>query len=403
MGAQADYQKVNEVTASIVLLAATVAALVFSNSPLAGLYKDLLAVPIQVSVGTFELSGTFKDWIKNGLMSVFFLLVGLEIKSEFTEGSLTGRKKATLPFIAAAAGMAAPAAIYLVVTSGDPALARGWAIPSATDIAFAVGIIGLLGRRVPPALKALLLAVAVIDDLGAILVIAVFYTAEINMTAIMAAGGCVAVLAFLNLINAQKQWPYLTVGFALWVFLMTSGVTATLAGVLIALFIPLKSRDGGSPLHDLADAIHWPVAFLIMPLFAFANAGVNLGALGLSGLYEPVTAGVALGLAVGKPLGITLAVFLAVRLGLTAMPYGVSWGQILGMGFIAGVGFTMSLFIGVLAFDNEATVDLVRLGVLSGSLVAGFIGAVILASYKPASAYSGGEWMGEAKSREVFR
>jgi NhaA family Na+:H+ antiporter len=313
---------------------------------------------------------------------VFFLLVGLEIKSEFTEGALAGRSRATLPFVTAAAGMAAPAAIYLAIAGGDPANARGWAIPSATDIAFAIGIIGLLGSRAPPGLKALLLAIAVIDDLGAILIIAIFYTAEINALALALAILATAGLALLNISGVARQWPYLAIGLLLWLCLMKSGVTATLAGVLTALFVPLKAAGSReSPLHDLADAIRWPVAFIIMPVFAFANAGVDLGALGFGGFAEPVTAGIALGLALGKPIGITLAAAIAVRLGLTALPQGVRWGQIAGMGFIAGIGFTMSLFIGVLAFADEATVNLVRLGVLSGSIAAALIGAAILAFY----------------------
>ncbi len=403
MSANGDYKRIDEVAASLTLLGATAAALIFANTPLAGAYKEFLAVPIEFRVGGFELTGSVKEWIKNGLMAIFFLQVGLEIKAEFKEGALAGRDKATLPFIAAAAGMGAPALIYLLITSGDSALARGWAIPSATDIAFAVGIIGLLGARVPTTLKALLLAIAVIDDLGAILVIAVFYTAELNMTAIWLAALCVGGLAALNHFNALKQWPYLALGFVLWLCLMQSGVTATLAGVIVALFIPLRTSEGDSPLHDLADAIIWPVSFLIMPLFAFANAGVDLGALGISGLAEPVTAGIALGLAVGKPLGILIAVYLAVRLGVASLPQGVNWGQILGMGFVAGIGFTMSLFIGVLAFTDEATVDLVRLGVLAGSLVAAIAGASLLVYFSAPTEYDKRMLAEERKKREVFR
>lgn len=404
MAPRQDYQQIDEVTASIVLLAATAAALILANSPLAGAYKAFLYLPIEVRVGEFALAGSVKDWIKNGLMAVFFLLIGLEIKSEFTEGSLTGRRKATLPFVAAAAGMAVPAAIYLAIAGSDPVLARGWAIPSATDIAFAVGILGFLSRRIPPSLRALLLAIAVIDDLGAILVIALFYTADLNMTALWLAALCVGGLAALNHAGMLKQWPYIAVGFVLWLCLMKSGVTATLAGVLVALFIPLRAPDGDSPLHDLADAINWPVVFLIMPIFAFANAGVNITGSGLAGFLEPVAAGVAIGLAVGKPVGITAAIWLAVRSGIASMPKGVAWGQIVGMGFIAGIGFTMSLFIGVLAFEDEATVDLVRLGVLSGSLVASITGSIILASYKPPSAWLGADWLAqEREGREVLR
>jgi NhaA family Na+:H+ antiporter len=372
-------QRGNEAAASVVLLAAALAALVFANSPLSPLYKYLLGIPIELRVGDFVLEGPLKEWIKEGLMAVFFLLVGLEIKWEFTEGSLTGRKQATLPFVTAAAGMAAPALIYFAVASGNPATIHGWAIPSATDIAFAIGVMGLLGRRVPAELKALLLAIAIIDDLGAILIIALFYTAEINLPALSLALIAIIGLAALNGSGAVKLRFYLVVGALLWLCLMKSGVSATLAGVMLALFIPLKGEGQSSPLHDLAKAIQWPVAFIIMPVFAFAYAGVDLGALGFGGLGEPVTAGIALGLVLGKPLGIVLAAFIAVRLGITALPEGVNWGQMIGLGFLAGIGFTMSLFIGVLAFADEGTVNLVRLGVLAGSVTAALMGAAILA------------------------
>jgi len=367
----------NDVLASMVLLSATAAALIFVNSPLSGLYKDFISLPVSVRVGEFAIDDPLKNWIKNALMAVFFLLVGLELKSEFKEGVLSDRKSAILPFVGAFAGMAAPAFIYLWITGADPVLVSGWAIPCATDIAFAVGIIGLLGTRVPPGLKALLLAVAVIDDLGAILVIALFYTADVNTTAIGIAAAFTAVLAWLNYQANPRIWIYMIVGVGLWLALMKSGVTATLAGVVVALFIPLRSGED-SPLHDLADAIKWPVVFLIMPLFAFANAGVSFGEIGLSGLAEPLTLGISMGLFIGKVVGISLAIFIAVRTGLSVLPHGVNWGQIVGMSAIAGIGFTMSLFIGALAFQDPALVDQAKLGTLSGSLLAALTGIFML-------------------------
>ncbi len=367
----------NDVLASMVLLSATAAALIFVNSPLSGLYKDFISLPVSVRVGEFVIDDPLKNWIKNALMAVFFLLVGLELKSEFKEGVLSDRKSAILPFVGAFAGMAAPALIYLWITGADPVLVSGWAIPCATDIAFAVGIIGLLGTRVPPGLKALLLAVAVIDDLGAILVIALFYTADVNTTAIGIAAAFTAVLAWLNYQANPRIWIYMIVGVGLWLALMKSGVTATLAGVVVALFIPLRSGED-SPLHDLADAIKWPVVFLIMPLFAFANAGVSFGEIGLSGLAEPLTLGISMGLFIGKVVGISLAIFIAVRTGLSVLPHGVNWGQIVGMSAIAGIGFTMSLFIGALAFQDPALVDQAKLGTLSGSLLAALTGIFML-------------------------
>ncbi len=372
----------NDVLASIVLLSATAAALIFVNSPLSGIYKDFISLPVSVRVGEFVIDDPLKNWIKNALMAVFFLLVGLELKSEFKEGVLSDRKSAILPFVGAFAGMAAPALIYLWITGADPALVSGWAIPCATDIAFAVGIIGLLGTRVPPGLKALLLAVAVIDDLGAILVIALFYTADVNTMAIGIAAAFTAILAWLNYQANPRIWIYMIVGAGLWLALMKSGVNATLAGVVVALFIPLRSGED-SPLHDLADAIKWPVVFLIMPLFAFANAGVPLGSMGLSGLAEPLTLGISMGLFIGKIVGISLAIFIAVRTGLSVLPHGVNWGQIVGMSAIAGIGFTMSLFIGALAFQDPALVDQAKLGTMTGSLLAAFTGVLMLIASAP--------------------
>jgi Na+:H+ antiporter, NhaA family len=378
--AQSPSSSNTDVVASLVLLAAAVAALVVANSGLAGGYNAVLKTPLTVGFAPFAITDSLQTWIKNALMAVFFLLVGLEIKAEFKEGALSDRQRAILPFAAALGGMIAPALIYLSVVGAASAEARGWAIPCATDIAFAVGIVGLLGKRVPAPLKAFLLAVAVIDDLGAILIIAFFYTAGLDLGALAIVLAIVAVLAVLNWRGVSNLWIYIAIGVVLWIFVYRSGVNPTLAGVITALFVPLKALDGvKSPLHDLAHAIKWPVTFLIMPIFAFANAGVSLQGLGLADLAQPVTSGISLGLLLGKPIGITLFTAAVVLTGIARLPESVTWTQVLGVGFIAGIGFTMSLFVGVLAFEGmDAMMNAVRLGVLSGSTVAAIAGAIIL-------------------------
>ena len=368
-----------EVVGAFVLMAATVAALIFANTGLAGVYKALLNTPISLDVGSFQLADSLKNWVKNLLMAVFFLFVGLEIKAEFTEGALSDRKRAVLPFAGAIGGMAAPAAIFLLLAGSNPAYVNGWAIPSATDIAFAVGVVALLGSRVPLALKAFLLAVAVIDDLGAILIIAVFYTAEISFGALALAGLAIAALGLLNLRGVTRILPYMLVGVALWLFVLKSGVNPTLAGVITALFVPMRNADDSvHPLHDLVGKLKFSVVFLIMPIFAFANAGVPLTGLGFGDLLHPVTSGIALGLLIGKPIGITLLVYLAVRSGLARLPEKSTWLQVVGVAFIAGIGFTMSLFIGVLAFGDGELMNKVRLGVLLGSTLAALGGIAVL-------------------------
>ncbi|MDZ4791230.1 MAG: Na+/H+ antiporter NhaA [Hyphomicrobiales bacterium] len=375
-----DSLRQSEVRAGLVLLLATAAALAVANSALAELYKSTLAFSLSLGGSEYGVEGPLKDWIKNALMAVFFLHVGLELKSEFKEGVLSNARSAALPFIAAAAGMAGPAAVYFTLTSGSPGLAHGWAIPTATDIAFAVGVIGLLGSRVPPGLKALLLAIAVIDDLGAIVVIALFYTAELNVMALALAGGSIVVMAAMNRAGVTNAAWYCLAGLLLWYFLSRSGVNPTLAGVTVAMFVPLGD-ERRSPLHDLAEAIKWPVTFLVMPIFAFANAGAPLSGLSLGIITQPLTSAVILGMVVGKPFGVTLAIWTAVRLRVSDLPEEVNWAQILGMGFIAGIGFTMSLFIGALAFTDEVLVEQARLGTLLGSLFAAMIGAALLVTF----------------------
>jgi NhaA family Na+:H+ antiporter len=368
----------NPVTASLVLLGATLAALIAANSGLAGFYKDFLAVPIEVKVGAFDLSDPLKNWVKNLLMAVFFLGVALEIKAEFKEGQLSDARAAALPIIAAAGGMAVPALAFLLAVGFDPAFSAGWAIPSATDIAFALGVVGLLGRRVSPALKAFLLAVAVIDDLGAIAIIALFYTDTLHPVPLMVSLGLIAAMAVLNFSGATRKRVYLLLGFALWLALAKSGVSPTLAGVAAAAFVPMRGQGAETPLHTLEFTLKAPIAFFIMPVFAFANAGVSLAGIGLAALSHPVTLGIILGLAVGKPVGISGATWLAVRSGLGRLPEGATPAQIVGAGWIAGIGFTMSLFVGSLAYE-DAMQDRVRLGVLAGSLVSALVGAAVLA------------------------
>jgi Na+:H+ antiporter, NhaA family len=362
----ATHDNASERNASLVLLAATIAALIVANSPLAGAYKSVLGANIGFDFGAIDFSNSLKDWIKTALMGVFFLFVGLEIKAEFTEGALADRKRAILP-----------AAIYLLLTSGTPGLDRGWAIPSATDIAFAIGVVGFLGKRVSAPLRAFLLAVAVIDDLGAIMVIAVFYTGALKGWAIAGAFVAMGILAILMLRRVASLVPYLIVGAVLWFFTLQSGINATLAGVITALFIPLKAGSG-SPLHRLEHALKPWVNLGIMPIFAFANAGVALGGLGLAAFGQPLTLGVLFGLVIGKPIGIGLAVWIANALRIAQLPEGANWPQIIAIGCLAGIGFTMSLFIGALAFESETLMNQVRLGVLSGSLISALLGAGLL-------------------------
>jgi Na+:H+ antiporter, NhaA family len=378
MAGTSEQEKSNDILASLVLLGATALALVIANSALYDTYTAILNTSIGINTDTFQLNDTVKNWIKNALMAIFFLYIGLEIKAEFTQGALSDRKRATLPFVAAAGGMMVPAIVYLISVGFDPTLSKGWAVPAATDIAFAVGVVGFLGKRVPAGLKAFLLAVAVIDDLGAILIIAFFYTSELFFGPLALAGLCLVAMLGLNLAGVSAKSPYLLLGLVLWYFVLRSGVNPTLAGVATAMFIPLSGK-GRYPLHELADVLKEPVVFFIMPVFALANAGVSLTGMGFDKLLEPVTLGTSLGLLVGKPIGISLAVLIAVSAGIASLPLRSTWLQVIGIGFIAGIGFTMSLFIGALAFVSAPLLmDEVRLGVLVGSLLSTLFGVAIL-------------------------
>ena len=371
----------HEAAGGVLLMLAAVAALALDNSPLAPLYDALLTIPVVVQVGALVLEKPLLLWINDGLMALFFLLVGLEIKRELLEGNLSSWRQAVLPALAALGGMAAPALIYAALNAGDPAALRGWAIPAATDIAFAVGILALLGSRAPAGLKVFLLALAVIDDLGAIVIIAVFYTADLSLTSLAVAGAAAVTLLALNLAGATRLLPYILVGLVMWVAVLKSGVHATLAGVVIALFIPLRTKDAASappPLLRAEHGLHGFVALFVMPVFAFANAGVNLASLSPGDVLSPVPLGIATGLFFGNQIGIFGLTWAGVRLGVCRLPEGISWLHVYGASALAGIGFTMSLFIGTLAFDDPAQQAAVRLGVLSGSLLSGVVGYTVL-------------------------
>jgi len=360
-------------------MAAAVLALFVANSPLAESYFQLLHAPL----GGLDVL----HWINDGLMAVFFLFVGLEIKREFLDGQLSTWANRALPGIAAAGGVIVPGLIYAATNTDQADTLRGWAIPTATDIAFALGVLSLLGSRVPTSLKVFLATLAIVDDLVAVLVIAVFYTAELNLAALGGAGVATLLLIGLNRLKIVRLAPYLVLGVALWWLMLLSGVHATVAGVVLALTIPLRRSkaapdDMASPLHRLEHGLSPWVAFLIVPVFGFANAGVAFAGMSASMLLEPATLGVALGLFVGKQVGVFGAAALAIKLRLANLPVAASWPQLYGVALLCGIGFTMSLFIGLLAFPNPALQDKVKVGVLAGSLVSALCGAALLSVAK---------------------
>lgn len=369
-----------ESAAGLILMLAAAFAIAASNTVLSQWYVGLLSTPVAVQVGALEIAKPLLLWINDGLMAVFFLLVGLEIKREVLEGELSTVDKALLPALAAIGGMAGPAFIYVVLNLPSPDALRGWAIPAATDIAFALGILALLGRRVPIALKIFLLAIAIIDDLGAILIIALFYTEQLSFQALSLAAVGFAGLVLMNRMGVKRLAPYLFVGLFIWICVLKSGVHATLAGVLTAFAIPLAPcrESPQSPLHKLEHGLHPWVAYMILPVFAFANAGVDLRGVDLAALTGAVPFGIALGLFLGKQLGVFGLTYVAVKSGIARLPSGVSWFQIYGVACLTGVGFTMSLFIGSLAFSSAEALDQVRLGVLMGSVASGLLGFTIL-------------------------
>ena len=415
-----------EAAGGIVLLVAAALALVWANSPFADAYADLWGAYVTVGAGSFEISKPLLLWVNDGLMAIFFFVVGLEIKREVLAGELAEPRKAALAIAAALGGMAVPALLYTLVTAGTPA-SGGWGIPMATDIAFALGVLALLGSRAPLALKVFLTAVAIVDDLGAVIVIALFYTAKLNIGMLVASLACVAALAVVNRLGVQKPIVYGLVGIVAWVFMLKSGIHATIAGVLVALTIPATRRidetefserigyllghfrhglDPGNtvpdadqmhavhsmeeaiqdvepPLQRLEHSLHGFVAFFVMPVFALANAGVAFGADFASLATDIVALGVMVGLVVGKPIGVMLLAFVAVKTGLARLPTGVTWRHVLGVSFLTGIGFTMSIFIANLAFGTGALLDSAKLGILAASLVSGVLGAVTLLRIPP--------------------
>lgn len=369
-----------ETSAGFVLMFVALMALIANNSPLSGFYSGFLSTPVEVQFGSFEIAKPLLLWINDGLMAIFFFLVGLEIKREVLEGELSSFDKASLPIFAAIGGVIIPALVYVYFNISDPVLIKGWAIPAATDIAFALGILALVGSRVPVSLKILLLAVAIIDDLVAIIIIALFYTQDLSLVALGWGGVGVAGLIALNRMGTMRITPYALIGVFVWACVLKSGVHATLAGVVTALAIPLKAKDpnNSSPLHRAEHGLHIWVAFLILPLFAFANAGVSLAGITVSDIIAPLPLGIALGLFLGKQVGVFSFAWFAVKLGLAKLPTGANWCQIYGVACLTGVGFTMSLFIGTLAFEGDETLNAVRLGVLMGSIASGVLGFVLL-------------------------
>ncbi|MGE0256291.1 MAG: Na+/H+ antiporter NhaA [Alphaproteobacteria bacterium] len=369
-----------ECAGGIVLMAAAAVALVLSNSPFSAVYDAILDTPVVVSIGSLALDKPLLLWINDGLMAIFFFLVGLELKREVIEGRLSSLAQAGLPVIAALGGMIVPALIYIALNLSNPDALSGWAIPAATDIAFAIGVLALLGARVPVALKVFLLALAIIDDLGAIVIIALFYTSGLSLAVLVAAAAGVAVLWYMNRRGVVRTAAYVTVGLIIWVCVLKSGVHATLAGVVVALFIPLRTsgKTEASPLLRIEHGLAPWVAFGVIPVFAFANAGVSLHDISIGDLTGGVPLGIALGLFIGKQAGIMSFVFVAVKLRAARLPPGVTWGQIYGVSVLAGIGFTMSLFIGTLAFSDPSSAAAVRIGVLSGSIISAIVGYAIL-------------------------
>jgi NhaA family Na+:H+ antiporter len=376
-----------ESSGGLVLMGTSVFALIIANSPFSPYYDKLLDLPLEIRIGTLGIAKPLLLWINDGLMAVFFFLVGMELKREVLEGHLSSLRQASLPAFAAIGGMLAPAAIYAALNWGDSVAIRGWAIPTATDIAFALGVLTLLGKRVPAALKAFLLSVAIFDDLGAVVVIALFYTAELSMFSLVIAACLILGLACLNRWNVTRPAAYFLLGIPLWVAVLKSGVHATLAGVALAMFIPLrvpeKSLASKTPeplLHHLEHTLHPWVAFGVLPVFAFANAGVPILGLSITDIFHPVPLGIVTGLFLGKQIGILALCWLAVRLRIALPPEGVSRWQLYGTSLLCGIGFTMSLFIASLAFEQGATayLGLERLGILIGTLISGLSGYVVL-------------------------
>ncbi len=373
--------------AGILLVMTALAALVVSNSALSSLYDGLLNTPLAISLGTFSIDKPILLWINDGLMAIFFLLVGLEVKREILEGQLSSKDQLILPAVAALSGFIVPALFYVIINSGQPESLNGWAIPAATDIAFALGILMLLGKRVPLALKVFLTSVAIFDDIAAIVVIAIFYSDDLSVLSLLLGGFGITVLLILNRLGIKSLTPFILVGIVVWVFVLKSGVHATLAGFILGLTIPIGTRDTSgsaqshdSPLRYLEHALHPWVAYAIMPIFAFANAGVSFKGVDSSIVFSSVSIGIAAGLFLGKQLGVFAAIWVMIKFGFARMPKDTAWLSMYGVSLLTGVGFTMSLFIGTLAFEHgnfDHTVS-TRVGVFIGSLLSAVAGFAVL-------------------------
>ncbi|AVD91894.1 Na+/H+ antiporter NhaA [Pseudomonas sp. SWI36] len=371
-----------EAASGLLLIAAAVLALIINNSPLSYLYGGLLEVPVAIQVGALNIAKPLLLWINDGLMVLFFLLIGLEVKREVVDGHLSKPSQVILPATAAVGGMVVPALIYWFINRDNPAAVAGWAIPTATDIAFALGVLALLGKRVPVSLKLFLMTLAIIDDLGAIIVIALFYSGTLSSVSLLLAAACLLVLVAMNRLGVIKLGPYMIVGLILWVCVLKSGVHATLAGVALAFCIPLRTRNAeSSPLLALEHALQPWVAYAILPIFAFANAGVSLAGMTVDSFTHPVPMGITIGLLLGKTVGVFGLTWVAVKLRLAALPAGAGWGQILGVAILCGIGFTMSLFVGSLAFapGSSEYAGMDRMGILTGSFFAAVIGYAVTA------------------------
>ena len=371
-----------ESASGIILILAAVLAIILANSPLQSYYALLINTPVEIKIGTLEIAKPLLLWINDGLMAVFFFMIGLELKREFIEGELSNKKNIILPGIAALGGMVVPALIYIYFNFDDDTALKGWAIPTATDIAFALGVLSLLGSKVPTSLKVFLTSLAIFDDVGAIIIIAIFYTSNISVTSLTIVLFCLPILFLINKRNPSSTSVYIMIGVVMWVAMLKSGVHATLVGIILAMFIPMRSKTDPnySPLKRMERDLHSLVAFFVLPVFAFANAGVNFTGVGTEQLFHGVPLGIALGLLIGKQVGVFGFCWLAIKLKLTQLPSDMSWMSLYGTAALCGIGFTMSLFIGSLSFEDTSVNQIFdeRLGILIGSFASGVIGYLVL-------------------------
>ena len=368
----------HEAFAGVLMILAAVLALIFANTALSGAYYGFLNTKVSLLINDVGLTKPLLLWINDGLMAMFFFLIGLELKREMVEGRLKNPRDVMLPGVAAIGGMLAPMAVFLLLTAGNPELTSGWAIPAATDIAFAVGVLALLGKRIPSSLKIFLLTLAILDDMGAILIIALFYGSGVDTGYLGMALVPLAGLIALNLRGTHRIAPFMLLGAIMWFFVLKSGIHPTVAGVVTAFTIPLKDRFGKSPLHSLEHNLHPYVIYGIAPIFALANAGIDLSGISMSDFLSPLPLGIAAGLFIGKQIGVFGATWLLVKSGIAKLPHGANWMMVWGISMLAGIGFTMSLFIGSLSFEGDAMMNMVRLGVMTGSVLSAVVGYLVL-------------------------